>query len=135
MNARRSLRAPLRLTALLVAGAAAACVTSPKQEIRPDVGSDENKFIATDSSWLNGVLEKRPADKAATGVHAVSGNRALQPDDPWLGAVGWQTPIAAHTEVGVGVCVPGSDSTRRPTAAAVDRTRTAGAGVWLKLDF
>jgi hypothetical protein len=126
-----------RALATLVAVAACGCASRP---VRGAPAKDcETRFFADSTSWLSGGRGAGRYSEDAYGAGAISGNPALRPVDPWVGAVGLKFGVVDEYEFGVGVCVP-SPGASGPTGVAaasleIDRARQVAAGVWLKLDF
>ena len=132
-------RKPLLAAAALAAAAVALCACAGpdgrRSEARRGGGTG---VVLSSSSWLNGSFgESSGADaRVPGGASGIRANKALKPDDPWLGAVGVRSVLGPDCEAGMGVCVPNpfpSANATQPTLAA--RAREVGLGVWLKLDF
>lgn len=132
-NRRRFL--PLAFCALAAALSAAGCATSPSRDpFAPAPRDNRSGVMVGSSGWLNGSLES-PEGPNCVGAHAVSGNAALRPYDPWLGTIGLRQCRPGEYEFGFGLCLPGASSRSAEGSATPDRSGDVGVGGWLSFDF
>lgn len=91
--------------------------------------------VLASPGWLNASLETWRPEVSCTGGRAATRNRALRPDDPWLGTVALRRLLPGEYELGVGVALPNPLPASDSSPIASDRPTDLAVGVWLSLDF